>query len=73
MGDPSQSYCMVEKGGGHLVWERGWTVKSDCSNKQCMSAVTMAFTGLYRNLHIMVGYFSLDDLYLCFASQVHAD
>ena len=40
------------------------TVESVCSNRLFLSTVTMAFTGLSRNLHIMVGISSLDNLYL---------
>ena len=37
------------------------TVESVCSNRLCMCTVTMAFTGLSRNLHIMAGIFLLDN------------
>ena len=33
-------------------------------NRLCMGTVTMAFTGQSRNLHIMAGTFSMDNLYL---------
>ena len=32
--------------------------------RECMCAVTMAFTGQSRNLHIMAGFLSKDNLYL---------
>ena len=38
--------------------------QSVCSNRLCICTVTMAFTGLSRNLHILAGIFSIENLCL---------